>query len=132
MMKGQVCKFYELNNTENDQAQEDCLGTSDPPVAPGGYDKDPAYYQNAAGFRYGAFIAYVSLPVICLCIEMFLNQIILRWRHMIFQFIFCIGYALITLLWQAGTGIAVIFPNKLDWICSKRAYNDDDPDCIFD
>ena len=48
-----------------------------------------------------------------------------------YQYIFTVCYALITAVWQFGTGDAVIFPRRLDWICKTRNYNADDPNCIF-
>lgn len=44
MMKGQVCKFYELASDSNNQA--DCIAN---------YDTNPDLYIEASGYRYTAF-----------------------------------------------------------------------------
>lgn len=47
--------------------------------------------------------------------EFFMNQILMSWKHLVYQYIFTGFYALVTLVWQRSTGDAVIFPNILDW-----------------
>jgi len=106
MFKGEVCKFYELASKDN--SQDVCLGD---------YDTNASFYIAAAGFRYTALVLSLFLPVGFLVIEFMQNQLLLVWKHLIYQYIFTAFYALVTLLWQTGTGSAVIFPDSLDWIC---------------
>ena len=122
MMKGEVCKFYELaQTTDADTRQADCLAN---------YDSDPSKYIEGSGFRYPAFIMALALPAAYGLIEFFLNQLLMTWRHILYQFIFTIFFALVTMLWQVSTGDATIFPGALDWVCASREGGEDG--CIFD
>ena len=59
------------------------------------------------------------MPVIFLLIELFHNQILIPWKHLAYQYIFTIIYAIATLLTQLASKNHV-FPGKLDWICDER------------
>ena len=61
-------------------------------------------------------------------VEFFLNQILISWKHIVYQYLFTAFYAGITALWQVVTKNAVIFPKALDWICATRDGAPDD--CI--
>ena len=86
MLSGQVCKFYELAGYE----QKDCLAD---------YENDPAKYIEASGFRYEVFLAGVMMPVIFYFIEFFLNQILISWKHIVYQYLFTTLYGGITAAW---------------------------------
>ena len=60
------------------------------------------------------------LPVVCYFIEFFMNQILISWKHIVYQYLFTMLYAAITAAWQNITHEAVIFPKTLDWICASR------------
>ena len=119
MFSGEVCKFYELADSNN--SQEDCLKS---------YTTNPDFYQEAAGFRYIAFLMALIVPVCFALFEFMLNQLLMTWKHIVYQYIFTALYAVVTAIWQVSTQDAVIFPHKLDWICASRAGNP--PNCIFD
>ena len=127
MFEGEVCKFYELADDVNNN-QEECLKN---------YADDPSFYIDASGFRYTAFVMSLIMPACILVIEIVQNQILLEWKHLVYQYLFTIFYMLVTALWQVGTGDAVIFPETLDWICASRTDPDDasklinDPDCLW-
>ena len=72
MMKGQICKFYELASDKNDQA--DCIAN---------YDANPDFYIQASGYRYTAFLAGLYLPVACSIVELFMNQLLMSWKHLV-------------------------------------------------
>lgn len=110
MLSGQVCKFNELAS-KSDKSQEECLAN---------YSNDPEEYILKAGFRYDTFLCGVYLPVVFFAIEFFLNQILISWKHIVYQYVFTLCYAVITASWQTLTGDAVIFPKTLDWICASR------------
>ena len=116
MLSGQVCKFYELAGNK----QEECLAD---------YANNPSKYILASGFRYDVYLAGVMMPVIFYFIEFFLNQIVLSWKHIVYQYLFTVLYGVVTAAWQHLTGNAVIFPGSLDWICSLRAGASSD--CLF-
>ena len=63
MFEGEVCKFYELADSENHDQQE-CLAN---------YESDPEKYIDASGFRYTAFLMSLILPACFLMIELFQN-----------------------------------------------------------
>lgn len=69
------------------------------------------------------------LPVVLLVGEMFMNQLLMTWKHIVYQYFFTAFYMVVTAIWQVATGNAVIFPKKLDWICSTRTGNSSD--CLF-
>ena len=77
------------------------------------------------------------MPACILIIEIAQNQLLLEWRHLVYQYLFTMFYMVVTALWQVGTGDAVIFPKTLDWICATRTDPDDDvtlindPDCLW-
>ena len=77
------------------------------------------------------------MPACILIIEIAQNQLLLEWRHLVYQYLFTMFYMVVTALWQVGTGDAVIFPETLDWICATRTEPDDDsklindPDCLW-
>lgn len=119
MLKGEVCKFVELAGG----VQNDCLSD---------YENNPAFYQETAGFRYTALMISLYGPLIFFVIEFFLNQLLITWKHLVYQYLFTLFYALVTLIWQVSTKDAVIFPNSLDWICASRDYNATNPGCLFD
>lgn len=52
------------------------------------------------------------------------------WKHIVYQYLFTAAYMLMTAIWQFSTGDAVIFPDRLDWICSTRA-SDPPSNCLF-
>ena len=105
MLKGEVCKFYELATGE-DGAQQDCLDN---------YDTGKVKYTDGSGFRYTAFMLSLIAPTICLLAELSLNQLLISWKQLPLQYFFTFFYALVTLMWQKFTTDAVIFPGKLDW-----------------
>ena len=86
---GEVCKFYELADTINNR-QEECLTE---------YETNPRPFIEAAGFRYPAFLMSLIAPVCFIFIEFMQNQLLLEWKHLIYQYIFTGGYALVTMLW---------------------------------
>ena len=86
MLSGQVCKFYELAGN----SQEDCLAD---------YAKDPSKYIEASGFRYDVYLAGVMMPVIFYFIEFFLNQILISWKHIVYQYLFTVLYGVVTAAW---------------------------------
>ena len=62
-------------------------------------------------------------------LEFFLNQILISWKHIVYQYLFTALYAGITALWQVVTKNAIIYPESLDWICATREGASDN--CIF-
>ena len=99
MFEGEVCKFYELADSDN--LQTDCLEN---------YSTDPSYYIDASGFRYTAFVISLIMPACILVIEVVQNQLLLEWKHLVYQYLFTMFYMVVTALWQVSTGDAVIFP----------------------
>ena len=73
MFEGEVCKFFELADENNDQ--NECINN---------YTNDPRYYIDASGFRYTAFIMSLIMPPCFLIIEIFQNQLILEWKHLVY------------------------------------------------
>ena len=49
-----------------------------------------------------------------------MNQLLMSWKHLVWQFLFTGVYAGITAVWQTSTSTAIIFPGSLDWICASR------------
>ena len=86
MLSGQVCKFYELAGFD----QEECLAD---------WPNNPSKYIAASGFRYDVYLAGVMLPVIFYFIEFFLNQILISWKHIVYQYLFTTLYGVITASW---------------------------------
>ena len=86
MFKGEVCKFYELAGNEQDV----CLAN---------YDDNEAYYKDASGFRYIAFIISLIAPVVFLTIELTLNQLLISWKQLPLQYLFTVFYGIVTLMW---------------------------------
>ena len=116
MTSGQVCKFNELAG----HSQADCLVN---------YATNSSKYIELAGFRYQALLCGVFLPVVFYLLEFFLNQILISWKHIVYQYLFTLCYAGITAAWQSITGTAVIYPKTLDWICATREGGTED--CLF-
>lgn len=54
----------------------------------------------------------------------------MTWKHIVFQYMFTLFYMVVTAIWQISTGDAVIFPERLDWICATRP-GDPPSDCLF-
>lgn len=57
-------------------------------------------------------------------IEFCMNQVLMNWKHIAFQYIFTAFYALMTLIWQQATKPAVIFPGVLDWTTDGSLFDD--------
>jgi len=112
MFKGEVCKFYELANSQNDQ--QDCLAN---------YADNSEYYIEKAGFRYPAFQMGLYAPVGFFLVELCFNQILISWKQLPLQYLFTVAYAMVTAAWQVSTGDAVIYPGRLDWN-SADLFND--------
>ena len=49
-----------------------------------------------------------------------MNQLMLTWKHIVYQYIFTVFYAMVTAIWQISTNDAIIFPELLDWVCKSR------------
>ena len=134
MMMGEVCKFYELANESIPEAQDNCLyygtvTTDDPPVTVGPYSQDPQFYIDASGFRYYAFMMALWVPACFYLLEFMMNQLLMSWKNIAYQYVFTLVYAAITATWQIVTSNAVIFPQRLDWICDSRPGAS--ADCLF-
>ena len=91
MLKGEICKFYELSTSGEESAQMECVKN---------YDDNKDFYIEAAGTRYEAFLAGIFLPLVFATWEFFQNQLLMSWRHILYQYIFTAFYALITFTWQ--------------------------------
>ena len=86
MFAGQVCKFYELAGN----SQEYCLAN---------YASAPETFIEAAGFRYQGLIAALFGPIIMLTLEFFQNQLLISWKHIVYQYMFTGFYAGTTAIW---------------------------------
>lgn len=64
MMKGEVCKFYEIQGKGDNTLQQDCLAN---------YDTNADFYISEVGFRYSSFVFALVLPIVCIFIEFFMN-----------------------------------------------------------
>lgn len=71
----------------------------------------------------------MAAPVLFYAFEFFQNQLLISWKHLIYQYLFTAFYAATTFMWQVVTGNAVIYPRHLDWICASRAGEPED--CLF-
>ena len=114
MFKGEVCKLYELSigmDTPDKDPQGTCLKN---------YDEHPHTFIVDSGFRYPVFLVSLTLPVVNLVFELCANQLMLVWKQISYQYIFTIFYMIVTAVWQFATQDAIIFPKRLDWICSVR------------
>ena len=54
-----------------------------------------------------------------LLIELCQNQILIPWKHLAYQYLFTVFYAIATVCCQFASK-GHIFPGKLDWICDER------------
>ena len=110
---GEICKFYELATNEKEK-QEECLGMIEGPN--GDYKSNPDFFIDAAGFRYVGFMMALYMPVGCIFVELFCNQLWISWKQLPLQYLFTCFYALATLMYQKfSSGTCIIFPDKLDW-----------------
>ena len=91
MLRGEICKFYELSlGDDNEAAQLECVKN---------YEGNEEFYLEQAGLRYYGFFYAVVCPLFFGTWEFFQNQLLISWRHIIYQYIFTAFYALITYTW---------------------------------
>ena len=72
------------------------------------------------------------MPPCFVVIETMQNQLLLEWKHLVYQYLFTLYYMIVTMIWQVSTSDAVIFPQTLDWICASRTVSEDDDTPLYD
>ena len=109
MRKDVNCDLVQLAHSSDQTIYGACLDD---------YWNNPSEWDEQAGFRHPAYMWSMFGPIAFLLVEICLNQLLLLWKHIIFQYLFTLAYMIVTMVLSMANAEDV-FVSGFDWHCLR-------------